>query len=74
MDLLEERFDIGCVEDTYFTLSDAFMASTLDKQMFYNVISAKSSECQKLWEEACLKFISLLDNRYSDKTIILVKT
>jgi len=74
VDLLEERFDIGCIGDTYITLSDAFMASTLEKQLDYNVISAASGECEKLWEEACLKFISLLESRYSDKTIILVKT
>lgn len=73
IDFLEERFDIGKINDTYFTLSDAFLESKVYGMDSFISLSRLNPLTQKLWEERCLNFIEYLKMHYNPSKIILVR-
>lgn len=73
IDFLEERFDIGYINDSYFTISEAFLESDLPKQLDYKVLKRKQPETVALWRQSCLEFINLLKTRFKHKKVVLVK-
>jgi hypothetical protein len=71
IDFLDERFDIAEAGGGYYTVSDAFMEA--DIPFAYNTLKRDDAKTIELWEKECLKFISLLRNRFPANRIILVK-
>lgn len=73
VDFLEERYDL--IEEkmnTWTTLNEIWVKCGLEPEN-YNILERRSRECKSLWEEACLKFISLIKNKFNEKNIILVE-
>ena len=65
IDFLEERFDIIKYRDSYYTKSEAIENMSID-QTEISVIPRLTKKCDELWENACDRFIDLvnkLDNR-----------
>lgn len=56
-DLLEERHDIVCTEEGYYTKSDAYDEAIVNLGD-YRIISRDSEECTDLWKESCRYFMS----------------
>jgi len=73
VDFLEERFSVGRYGDTYITLSDAYSEASGTKELHCEEVSGRSKEYLDLWKESCDRFIQLLERRYQDKIIVLVK-
>lgn len=72
IDFLDERFDIVEYMGTYITKSDAFdgMNETLSG---YRIIPRKSLECNRLWQEKCLEFITRIQTYIPMENIVVVK-
>jgi hypothetical protein len=73
LDFLEERFDIGLYENTYFTKSDAFEEAFKDAPFPHQVMPRTDEIAQQLWQEKCLEFIELVREFFAHKPIVLVK-
>ncbi len=73
IDFLEERFDTGKIDESYFTISDAFLEISDQLGISYEVLDMNSSKTWELWRESCDKFIKLLEVYVQTKSIILVK-
>lgn len=73
LDFLEERYDTGCVEDTCFTLSDAFQDVKASLDMKYETLQCFSTEWSRIWHDKCDEFIQLIRGTVGDGKIILVK-
>lgn len=74
IDFLEERFPVGKLDNgTYITISDTFVRSNLNQKLKYRRIEPFSEEHMELWKDSCQRFVQLLNERYSDKTVILIK-
>ncbi|MBQ8626323.1 MAG: glycosyltransferase family 2 protein [Agathobacter sp.] len=72
IDFIEERFDVLDCGDGFLTKSDAFEGATLEIAAT-ETISRESEECQKLWEESCIRFINKLKEENPKVQVILVK-
>lgn len=72
VDFLEERFDIIEYQGGYLTKSDAFDEAELQIGSF-DVISRKSEQCQKIWEESCMAFLKKLEQDFPDTQMVLIK-
>lgn len=59
-DLIEERYDIVCVNECYYTKSEAYDGAKIEFDSTVRIISRKSEECNGLWEKACIEFMTLL--------------
>lgn len=71
LDFLEERFDVGCYEDNYFTISDAFVDREKEMGICYEKIS-----CEKkltLWKEKMGDFVHFLERYFSHARIVLLR-
>ncbi len=74
IDFLEERFPVGKLEnDNYITLSDAFFETDLKNKIDYTLIDIFTDDYFELWKTKCDDLIKLLQTRYFDKKIVLVK-
>lgn len=72
IDLIEERFDIIEYEGIYITKSDAF--DGIDGGIEgCRVIKRDSQECNLLWKQKCLEFITEVQKYISGKNIVLIK-
>lgn len=59
-DLIEERYDIVCVDECYYTKSEAYDGAEIEFDAPAHIISRMSEECNELWEKACVEFMSHL--------------
>lgn len=74
LDFLEERYPVGKTRDgTYVTVSDALKGSDLWGKLRIRELAPFSGAFMTLWRETCDRFIALLEHRYPDARIILVK-
>ena len=70
IDFLDERFPIGCEQDCYFTISDAYKEienSYIPKELMY------IGECTELWKDSCKLFAKHIEECFGDKKIILLR-
>ena len=72
IDLLEERFDIIEYKGTYITKSDAFDGIEEEFQD-YRIIKRGSQECDLLWKQKCLEFLTEVQKYIPRENIVLVK-
>ncbi|TAH69975.1 MAG: glycosyltransferase family 2 protein [Anaerolineaceae bacterium] len=74
IDFLEERYDVGRLEDgNYITLSEAYYDSDVKGMKLIEIIKAGSGEHMILWRQKCNEFISYL-KRNPNRKIILIKS
>lgn len=74
LDFLEERYPVGRTRDgAYITVSDALRGSNLWGKLEVQELVPFSGAFMTLWREKCDRFIALLENRYPDARIILVR-
>lgn len=74
LDFLEERYPVGRTQDgAYITVSDALRGSNLWGKLEVQELAPFSEAFMILWREKCDSLITLLENRYPDARIILVK-
>lgn len=73
IDFLEERFDIGRIGNSYFTVSDAFQEISDKLEIEYEILGMDSSEAWDLWEKSCDRLIELLKSYVQIDNVILVK-
>lgn len=74
VDFLEERYDTGCINEEYFTLSDAFKDNKRLLEERYTLIKSFSREWENIWFFKCNLFIRHLKKLICEERIILVKT
>lgn len=74
VDLLEERYDVGCYKGEYFTISSAFSDVSETLGIEYSVLERFSNEWFEAWKESCDRFIKMLKSYVSEDRIIVVKT
>ncbi|MGN0688748.1 MAG: glycosyltransferase [Oscillospiraceae bacterium] len=73
IDLLEERFNIGEVNGSYFTISDAFEDVSSQIDLDYRVINKFSDEARNLWMESCKTFVEKLNKYINPSKIIIIR-
>lgn len=73
IDFLEERFDIGCCEDTYFTYSNIFKEIRESVDLKYTTICRMDSCADELWIKKCDQFIAWLKSITDAEHVILMR-
>jgi len=74
IDFLEERYDIGKLEDgNYITLSEAYYDTGINGIKVIETIKAGSYDHMVLWMQKCNELISGLKKNIANKNIILIK-
>ena len=73
LDFLEERYDVGCMGDACFTMSDAFLDVKTCMHMGFGVLTSFSPEWKWVWQERCHEFIRSVREIVGDGKILLVK-
>lgn len=73
IDFLEDRYPVGKIAGTYITLSDAFLESSLNKQLDYEIVNNDDELFDTLWKDSCDKFIHFLNQNCDNKKVVLVK-
>lgn len=71
LDFLEERFDVGCYENNYFTISEAFMDREKKMNIRYEKIAPE--EKKGLWKEKVYDFAQLLEQYFPHAKIVLLR-
>ncbi len=73
IDFLDERYDLACYEDTYYSMSGDFIRSDFAKKLDYHILPRNDAKVHKIWEESCLKLIEVLKASYSPENIYLCR-
>ncbi len=71
-DLLEERHDIICTDEGYYTKSDAYDEAEVNI-CEYRVISRDSDECTDLWKEHCTYFMNCVLDAVAPEKVYMVE-
>ena len=73
IDFLEERFDIGKLNGSYFTLSDAFSDIKDKLPSDFEIIKRLDACTMELWKESCKLFVNRLKKYMDPKKVVLVR-
>ena len=71
-DLLEERHDIICTEEGYYTKSDAYDEAIVNIGD-YRIISRDDEDCTELWKKSCKYFMGCVLSAVAPEKIYMVE-
>ena len=73
IDFLEERFNIGKYNESFFTLSDAFIDIKDKISSDFQVVKRLDDSTMKLWEDSCRLFVDRLKKYIDPRKVVLVR-